>query len=157
MANSSYPTVRDYLYAQVTALFAAQTDVRVSDGWPVTGARRTVRLGFPPEGTDTDTAVEPAQLGADQESETYRIPGRVSSWVGGAELAVKTARDEAFAMFDTILTWIRTTNGRTMGGALNSNIARIESYIVAETSEKGSAAEGRRCEITFTVLCVNRL
>lgn len=155
MATSSIPAAIDYLVAQVTALPECQAPVTVSDGYPAGPGERYVVIGVAPhEDGDTEDDVVHGQLGAQMERETYVIPCVAVAWVGGAEEAAKAARDQAFAMFNAIVTMVRAD--RTLGNALHSGAALVTGVRMEQTVTPELAGQGRGCLIKFSVRCENR-
>lgn len=89
------------------------------------------------------------------EFERYEIPCVVWAHVGGT--SAKTARDEAFTIFNAIIAMIRINPaGRTLGGALNSGAAIVHNVRVEQTDDAIDAGYGRMCVIKFNVGCNNR-
>jgi hypothetical protein len=153
--TSSIPAAITYLVTTIRALPEAAAPVRVFDGWPGR-ADTAVVIGITPDADETGAEPVHAELGAQAEWEIYDIPCIVWSWAGGGEEAMTTARTAAFTVFDAIQTLIRTTAGRTLGGALNSGVAAVRSWRIVQTGSADQASEGRRCEIRFTISCKNR-
>ena len=154
-ATSSIPAAIDYLVTNIGALTECAAPVIVEDGWPTRSAPSGVAVGVIPGDGITDDEVTHAQLGAQMEWEQYEIPCIVWAHVGGN--TAKTARDAAFAIYNAIVALVRTNPaGRTLGGALNSNVAIVHNVRVVQTDTAEDAGEGRRCEIRFSVGCKNR-
>lgn len=154
-ATSSIPVAIDYLVATIAALPACALPVIVEDGWPERTAPKGVGIGVIPGDGTTDDEVTHAQLGAQMEFERYEIPCVVWAHVGGT--SAKTARDEAFTIFNAIIAMIRINPaGRTLGGALNSGAAIVHNVRVEQTDDAIDAGYGRMCVIKFNVGCNNR-
>lgn len=153
--TSSIPGAMDWLVANIGALPECAAPVGVFDGWPGR-ADVGVVIGITPE--DDETGAEPmhAELGAQKEWEEYAIPCMVWAYKGGAQEAMKTARDAAFVVFDAIQTLIRTASGRTLGDNLHSGTAAVRSWRIAQTGDAEEAGTGRTCTIRFNILCKNR-
>lgn len=158
MATSSIPAAIDWLVANIRALPECAAPVTVHDGWPVGSAQTGVAIGVRPVQQEGSTRSEQtfAQLGANMEWEEYDIPIQVAAYVGGAEEAAKTARDAAFVIYNAVLNLIRTTAGRTLGGALKSNHAQIVNFDLDQTASPEEAGEGRVCTLSFYVRGKNR-
>jgi len=155
MPTSSIPAAIDYLVVAITALPACAAPCIVEDGWPTRSSPVGVGIGVIPGDDTTDDEVTFAQLGAQMEWEQYEIPCIVWANVGGA--SAKTARDQAFAIFDAIVAAVRVNpDGRTLGGALNSNHAIVHNVRIVQTGDAEAAGDGRTCEIRFTVGAKNR-
>lgn len=155
MATSSIPAAIDYLVTTIRLLPECAAPVIVEDGWPTRSAPKGVAVGVIPGDGVTDDEVAHAQLGAQMEFERYEIPCIVWAHVGGD--VAKTARDEAFVIFNAIITKVRTNpDGRTLGGALNSGAAIVHNVRVEQTDEAIAAGDGRRCVIKFNVGANNR-
>lgn len=155
MATSSIPAAIDYLVTAIRSLPECAEPVIVEDGWPTRRAAKGVGVGVIPGDGVTDDEVAHAQLGAQMEFEQYTIPCLVWAHAGGA--SAKTARDQAFVIFNAIATKIRENPvGRTLGGALNSGAAVIQNVRVEQTATAQEAGEGRVCEIRFNVQAKNR-
>lgn len=155
MATSSIPAAIDYLVAQARLLPECADPVTVHDGYPAGPGERYVAIGVVPhEDGDTEDDVVHGQLGAQMERETYVIPCEFVAWVGGAEEAAKTARDQAFAMFNAFVTRVR--QDRTLGLALHSGAALVTGVRVEQTVMPQVAGLGRGCAIRCGVRCDNR-
>ena len=98
---SSIPAAIDYLVATITALPECAAPVIVEDGWPTRSSPKGVGIGVIPGDGTTEDEVTEAQMGAQREYEEYDIPCIVWAHVG--EPVAKTARDQAFTIFDAIL------------------------------------------------------
>lgn len=155
MATSSIPAAIDYLVATITALPECAFPVIVEDGWPTRSAPKGVGIGVIPGDGITDDEVTHAQLGAQMEFEAFEVPAIVWAHVGGT--SAKAARDEAFVIFNAIVTLIRTNPaGRTLGGALHSGAAVVHNVRISQTDNPSEAGEGRMCEIRFSFGAKNR-
>lgn len=155
MAISSVPAAVDYLVAAARALPGMPETLQVSDGFPAGNGNPAFAIGVVPwDDGDTPNEVVHAQLGAQMERETYEIPCEIAAGVGGGEEAAKTARDQAFAIFNAFVTQIR--RDRTLGGALHSGAALVTRVRMDQTAEPGEAGTGRICSIKFVVRCDNR-
>jgi hypothetical protein len=154
MATSSIPAAVDYLVAAARALPGLTTDA-VSDGFPTSSTNPAFAIGVVPfdEG-DTPNEVVHAQLGAQMEREYYDIPCEIAAGVGGGEEAAKTARDQAFAIYDAFVTKVR--QDRTLGNALHSGAALVTRMRMDQTATPEEAGNGRVCSIKFVVRCENR-
>lgn len=152
MATSSIPAAIDYLVSTIRQLPECAEPVIVEDGWPTRSAPKGVAIGVIPGDDTTDDEVAHAQLGAQMEWEQYEIPGIVWAHVGGSD--AKPARDQAFAIFNAIITKIR--QDRTLGGALHSGAAVVHNVRIPQTGNATEAGDGRMCEIHFSVGCKNR-
>lgn len=154
MATSSIPAAIDYLVTAARALPGLAADV-VSDGFPVGVANPAFAIGVVPfDDGDTPNDVVHAQLGAQMEREFYDVPCEIAAGVGGGEEAAKTARDQAFAIYNAFVAKIR--EDRTLGGALHSGAALVTGVRVEQTYEPDDAGRGRVCSIKFVVRCENR-
>lgn len=155
MATSSIPAAIDYLVAAARALPEFAAPVTVHDGFPAGAGNPALAIGVVPhEDGDTPNDVVHAQLGALMEREFYDIPCEIAAWVGGGEEATKTARDQAFTLFNAFTTKVR--QDRTLGNALHSGAALVTGVRVDQTAEPTQAGEGRTCSIKFVVRCENR-
>lgn len=155
MATSSIPSAIDYLVTTIGALSAFADPVVVADGWPAERGDRGITIGISPEDDTTENDQIHAELGAQSEWEQYAIPCLIWSRAAGG-VAMKTARDAAFVLLDAIDTHMRTTAGRTLGGALRSGSGKVANVRVAQTSDAGEAGEGRVCRIRFDIACKSR-
>ncbi len=154
MATSSIPAAIDYLVATVRAFPQAAAPVVVTDGWPDEKAPTGVVIGIDPEDDATENVNVYAQVGAQVEWEEYFIPCVIWAYKGGSDM--KAARDAAFVLYDALLTHLKTTAGRTLGGALHSGTARATNVRIVQTGSNAEAGAGRRCDIYFAVHCRNR-
>jgi hypothetical protein len=155
VATSSIPAAIDYLVAQTRLLPECAAPVTVHDGWPVGTGNSAVAIGVVPhvDGSTPDEVVH-GQLGAQMEREYYDIPCVISTWVGGGEEAVKASRDQAFTIYNAIISKVR--QDRTLGGALHSGWAIVTGMHMDQTVTPQEAGEGRTCSISFVVRCENR-
>lgn len=151
---SSFPAAADWLVANIATLPACAAPVVVHDGWPESRSGRAVVIGITPEDPETENEPQYAALGAQAEWEQVDIPCIVWAYEGGTDM--KTARDAAFVIFDAIHTLIRTTAGRTLGGAVHSGSAAVRNIRVRQTGTATSAGAGRQCEIRFDISYKNR-
>jgi hypothetical protein len=157
MATSSIPASLDWLVANIGALPECAAPTTVHDGFPVGTGPTAVAIGVRPhEDGDTEDEVVEAQLGAQLEWEEFVIPCIISAWIGGGEEATKMARDEAFRVFNAIVTLIRTLPGRKLGGALHSAYSMVTGVQVKQTYTPTQAGEGRTCSIAFNVRAKNK-
>jgi hypothetical protein len=154
MATSSIPAAIDYLVATVAALPACADPVVVSDGWPTQRADVGVTIGITPDDDATNDEPFHAELGAQAQWELYTIPCIAWAYVGGTSM--KAARDAVFAVVDAIDTLLRTTTGRTLGGALHSGTAILTNVRIEQTGEAAEAGEGRACKVFFGIACKSR-
>ncbi|WP_073839047.1 hypothetical protein [Micromonospora sp. CB01531] len=154
MATSSIPAAIDYLVVTARAL-PGLPEGTVSDGFPVGVADPAFAIGIVPyDDGDTPNDVVHAQLGAQMEREYYDIPCEIAASAGGGEEAAKTARDQAFAIYDAFVTKIRAD--RTLGDALQSGAALVTGMRMDQTATPDEAGRGRVCSIKFVVRCENR-
>jgi hypothetical protein len=151
---SSIPAAITWLVAQVAALSECAAPVVVSDGIPVERADQCVVIGIAPD--DDETGLEPihAELGTQTQWEIYTIPCVLWARVGGTDMAA--ARTAAFTLLDAIDSLVRTTTGRTLGGALRSGSAILTPVRISQTDTASEAGDGRVCEIRFGVRCKSR-
>lgn len=155
MPTSSIPDAIDYLVAMARALPECADPASVHDGFPAASGNPAIAIGVVPhENGDTPNDVVHAQLGAQMERETYDIPCEIVSWVGGADEAVKPARDAAFVIYNAFVTKVRLD--RTLGGALHSGAAIVTGMSMDQTIDPQEAGNGRVCSIRFNVRCDNR-
>lgn len=154
MATSSIPAAVDYLYETLRARAPFAAPVVVSDGWAAERADRGLVIGVTPDDDETDDEVFHAEIGAQTQWEQYRIPCILWAYAGGTSM--KAARDAAFVLLNDVDTLLRTTTGRTLGGALNSGTAILANVRIAQTGTAGEAGDGRACTVRFDVLCKSR-
>ena len=155
MATSTITAAIDYLVATVKALPAAASPVVVSDGWSDQRGDTGVVIGITPEDPDTRGVKSWAELGARAQWEEYSIPCIIWARRAGAG-AMKQARDAAFVLFNAIDTALRTGDGPTLGGVLQSASALLSNPVMGQTNSAEEAGEGRICEIYFEVQCRSR-
>lgn len=157
MATSALPAIIDYWVGWCRSAPQFAAPVVVSDGWPVSGGDLGITIGITPRDEDTNGGNVHAELGAQSQWEEYDIPCLISSYVGGGEEAMKTARDRAFVLVDAIDTQLRTVAGRTCGGAVHSGSALIQAVTVRQVADFVDVGgelvpgQGRRCDIEFMI------
>lgn len=158
MATSSIPGAIDHLVTAVRGLpaIAADPAVVVTDGWPDQRANTGIVIGLTPDDDSTDDANFHAEFGAQAQWEEYDIPCLIWAHRGGAEEAMKVARDAVFTLYDLIDSYMRTTAGRTLAGVLHSGTAYLSRLVVRQTATGPEAGEGRACELRFTIHCKSR-
>ena len=156
MATSTIPGAVDYLVSTVRDLAAFAEPVIVCDGWPDQGAETAIVIGITPEDDSTGVQNFHAELGAQAQWEEYDIPCTIWAQRGGAQEAMKIARDAAFTLFDALDSHLRTAAGRTLGGALRSGAAILSAVAVQQTGDAPEAGDGRQCQLLFTIRCKSR-
>lgn len=150
MATSSIPAAIDYLVATITAMPAFAAPVVVNDGWPVLRGDRGITIGISPEDDVTDNDQVHAELGAQAEWEIVMIPCLLWA-VSVSGNPAKDARDAAFAMFNAVDSHMRTTAGRTLGGAVRSGAAKVAGVRLTQTGTADAAGTGRVATIRFDI------
>jgi hypothetical protein len=158
----------DYLVTTATGIYAAYAAANgltclVLDGPAPVDSEETypvvVWVGFDPNNPENPVVVgdqEFAALGARTRNETFTIVNTVRYWTGDTT-AVKTVRDQAFALLAQFETMLRGTplNGPgdcTLGG--NVLFSQISGGLQYTPISSGSGLIG---EITFHVSCRSRL
>ena len=152
----SFPAAVDWLVTNITALPECAAPVVVADGWPPERADKAVVVGLTPEDPETGNETAYAELGAQMEWENVSIPCIAWAYVGGGEEAMKTARDAVYTIMDAIGALLRTTAGRTLGGAVHSGAAAIRNVRTVQTGDVEPAGAGRSCEVRFNIAYNNR-
>lgn len=146
-------------------LLGTDNNVEVFDG--ITGT--SVPANYVTLGAGTGIKVEPGKtwtpLGAPHYEEAFSVGCEVSCLVGGSNLpgdfgvsdAQRSARSNAFAIFETIRTALRAdlrlTNVTDPPGILWSSV-KITGDVVQTDEEDPEAAAGRACTLPFSFYAV---
>lgn len=159
-ATSSIPDVIESLLACYTSIFAGDKTIGIFDGVPTNLPEKFVVVGGTAEPV-ADGTQEWAEVGSEAEYEEYGILNTISVYVGGTDVAQKTARDTAFSMFSTIANALKNdiqllTYGDPL--SLGSGWVRATKLLSAQTApEDEESGKGRRIDLSFTVQVKNRL
>lgn len=144
----------DYLVTSVRALPECADPVVVSDGYTARRGNTMVWLGVSNEDGTSEVGVDWAGLGAQREDESFDIPCLIEVYRGGADNAVKPARDAAIVILDAINAKVRTD--RSLGGALAPGAAGVRDIRLRQTADPEEAGDGRYARIYFNVRCTSR-
>lgn len=159
MLTTTIPDVIDFYLAAWRDLPECQAPVVVFDGMPDSAPDTLVTIG----GTSTPVTVGNrtwASLGGPSgipaQDETYAINCVVSSYVGGGSEAQKTARDNAFTIFEAIEVQVR--KDPQCGGLLGTGwttFSEIED-MTQTSADDPEVDKGRICTVLFTISVFSR-
>lgn len=152
MATSAIPGAIDFLVTTAKGLLV--DPIVVSDGWFAGKAQQVLMIGVTLADPNTVLQASWAGLGASAQDESFDIPGVILCF--GGDGAQKLTRDQAFAIYNTLVTAILAS--KNLGGALTPpGLAQITRGQLMQTPNAEDAGSGRFAQIEFTIHCTSRL